>query len=373
MQNDGITPLPDGVHTIVYNFYTTSSGGSVLFSRTISVNTTKGLYTCIIGGGTAPNAPFIAAEKNQLGSQQIFIGITVDGGSELSPRAQLTTGPYSLRSESLTNTANPAGGYVATWGPNNSLGTDGNIFWNGPSRQLEFTGSPSPTSMDTEAQLWFQRPATGGVKNSNTAEIRVTTFEAGILGRTSMQFWLTGLPQAENTFGTVPEMPVLTLNAYDAAGGSNNNGYVGIGITNPSYNLHVNGSICYSGSVCASDFRFKKNITTIQNSLKKISSLTGVSFDWRYDEFNKSFKKTRDIGFIAQDVQKILPEIVSSDNEGYLSVDYEKITAVLTEAMKEQQSQIEGLKTINKDMERRLQALEARISKNISSTSLQGK
>jgi len=373
MQSDGITPLADGAHSIVFNFYATSSGGAAVFSRTISVTTTKGLYTCIIGGGTAPNAPFNTTEKNQVSSQQIFIGITVDGGSELSPRAQLTTGPYSLRAESLTNTATPAGGYVAFWGANNSQSADAALFWNGTARQLAITGTPSPSNMDTEAQLWFQRQATGGVKNTNTAEIRVTTFEPGILGRTSMQFWLSGLPQSENTFGTVAEMPVLTLNANDGGGGSNNNGYVGIGITNPSYNLHVNGSICYSGGACASDIRFKKNITTIQNGLNKIVSLTGVSFDWRYNEFNKSFKKTRDIGFIAQDVQKVLPELVTSDNDGYLSVDYEKITAVLTEAMKEQQTQIENLKAANQNLERRLQALEGHASNTKSSLSTQGK
>jgi len=99
MQNDGITPIVDGAHSIVFNFYTVSSGGSVLFSRTISVTTARGLYTCIIGGGSAPNAPFNSTEMNQIGSQQVFIGITVDGGSELAPRAQLTTSPYTFQAQ----------------------------------------------------------------------------------------------------------------------------------------------------------------------------------------------------------------------------------------------------------------------------------
>ena len=100
MQNDGITPIADGAHSIVYNFYTVSTAGLALFSRTIAVTTAKGLYTSIIGGGIAPNAPFTTTEMGQLGSQQIFIGITVDGGSELTPRAQLTTAAYAYQAQS---------------------------------------------------------------------------------------------------------------------------------------------------------------------------------------------------------------------------------------------------------------------------------
>ena len=100
MQNDGITPIADGAHSIVYNFYTVSTAGLALFSRTIAVTTAKGLYTSIIGGDIAPNAPFTTTEMGQLGSQQIFIGITVDGGSELAPRAQLTTAAYAYQAQS---------------------------------------------------------------------------------------------------------------------------------------------------------------------------------------------------------------------------------------------------------------------------------
>ncbi len=100
LQSDGITPLTDGAHSIVFSFYTVSSGGSALFGRTISVTTSRGLYTCIIGGGTAPNAPFNSTEMNQIGSQQVYIGIKVDAGVELLPRAQLTTTAYTYQAQS---------------------------------------------------------------------------------------------------------------------------------------------------------------------------------------------------------------------------------------------------------------------------------
>lgn len=101
LQNDGITPLPDGPQTIVFNFYDVASGGSPQFSRTTTVNTLKGLYTCILGDGTAGNAPLPAS----VGSQQMFIGIAVNGGTELAPRAQLTTTPYAWMAQSAYSIA----------------------------------------------------------------------------------------------------------------------------------------------------------------------------------------------------------------------------------------------------------------------------
>ncbi|MBP9926015.1 MAG: hypothetical protein KBF45_08465 [Cyclobacteriaceae bacterium] len=125
MQNDGITPLTDGTHSIVFSFYNVGSGGSSLFTRTISVTTSRGLYTCIIGGGTAPNAPFNSTEMNQIGSQQIYIGIKVDAGIELLPRAQLTTSAYTYQAQSAYSMTN---GFV---GGSTEINTSGNISTTG--------------------------------------------------------------------------------------------------------------------------------------------------------------------------------------------------------------------------------------------------
>jgi hypothetical protein len=92
-------------------------------------------------------------------------------------------------------------------------------------------------------------------------------------------------------------------------------------------------------------FRFKTNIAPIENALDKISALNGVSYDWRKDEFkDRGFEDSRQIGVIAQDVEKVLPELVKTDPQGYKAVSYEKLTAVLIEAVKEQQKMIEDLK-----------------------------
>ena len=72
---------------------------------------------------------------------------------------------------------------------------------------------------------------------------------------------------------------------------------------------------------------------------------------WRKDEFkDKNFPENRRVGLIAQEVEKVLPEVVDTDNEGFKSVEYAKMVPLLIEAMKEQQKQIEHLKIQIKEL-----------------------
>ena len=116
---------------------------------------------------------------------------------------------------------------------------------------------------------------------------------------------------------------------------------VGINNATPSYELHVNGRIRTTGINEVSDIRFKKDINPLENSLDKIEQLRGVSYYWRQDEFpNEKFKNGVDLGLIAQEVEKILPEVVLTDNDGYKSVQYSHIVPVLIEAVKELSSEL---------------------------------
>lgn len=90
-----------------------------------------------------------------------------------------------------------------------------------------------------------------------------------------------------------------------------------------------------------SDFNKKENIQTLQDATSKVLKMRGVSFTW---------KGTNDksIGLIAQEVEKILPEVVSTCEDGVKSISYDSIVGLLIEAFKEQQKTIDGLKdTIN--------------------------
>ena len=112
-------------------------------------------------------------------------------------------------------------------------------------------------------------------------------------------------------------------------------------------NLTVTGSVTAScGLLICSDARYKKNITSLDNSLDNILKVKGLRYDLRQAEFpEKNFSEKNQIGFIAQDLEKIFPEMVFTDEKGYKSVDYGRLTPVLVEAVKEQQKQIDDLKS----------------------------
>ena len=110
-------------------------------------------------------------------------------------------------------------------------------------------------------------------------------------------------------------------------------------------NLYITGSVYVQNDVIAydtSDERLKDNIQIIPSAVDKVQSLRGVSFDWS----EQSNFKGHDIGVIAQDVEKVLPELVVDRNTGFKAVKYDKIVAVLIEAIKEQQTQIDELRHI---------------------------
>ena len=87
----------------------------------------------------------------------------------------------------------------------------------------------------------------------------------------------------------------------------------------------------------SSDKRLKKNIKTVDNALDKVMALRGVSFDWKEGG-------SKAIGLIAQEAEKVIPEIVSKDDNGYLGIKYNNLIGVLIEAIKDQQEQINILK-----------------------------
>ena len=103
-----------------------------------------------------------------------------------------------------------------------------------------------------------------------------------------------------------------------------------------------------------SDSRLKKKIESIPNStsLTKVLQLNPVYYEWREDilpsAFVKNHKQGRQIGLIAQEIEDIIPEVVKEEkiyDKEWKGVNYEKLTAVLIGAVKEQQEQIEELKT----------------------------
>jgi hypothetical protein len=94
----------------------------------------------------------------------------------------------------------------------------------------------------------------------------------------------------------------------------------------------------------SSDERLKDNIVNIENAIEKVQSLNGVTWDWN-DNADELQKSIPNVGVIAQEVEQVLPQLVKDRENGYKGVDYAKLTGLLIEAIKEQQVQIDELKS----------------------------
>ena len=108
----------------------------------------------------------------------------------------------------------------------------------------------------------------------------------------------------------------------------------------------------------SSDKRLKENIRDIKGSLKKVQSIRSVKFDWKDDGAKNQF------GFIAQELQAVLPEVVNENPDGYLGVDYSEMIPILVDAIKEQQKIIENLQSSNTQLIAGFKALEDEMSAN---------
>ena len=101
--------------------------------------------------------------------------------------------------------------------------------------------------------------------------------------------------------------------------------------------LTVTGDLVAYGS--PSDKKLKENIKPIESALDKVTKLQGVTFDWKESDSILDIKE--DIGFIAQDVQKVVPELVRENKDGMLSMRHQGIAPILLEAIKELKAEID--------------------------------
>lgn len=156
----------------------------------------------------------------------------------------------------------------------------------------------------------------------------------------------------------------------DGAIWDDGNAHVLIGSTvdsvDPAYNLEVAGVFKTSKIYHSSDARYKEQIQPIDSALSKLLQLEGVYYRWKTDEFaNMNFPEGVQIGLIAQEIEKVFPELVMTDESGFKSVEYANVVAILIEAFKQQQtiianqsSRIEMLENNAKTTDARLENIE---------------
>jgi hypothetical protein len=115
--------------------------------------------------------------------------------------------------------------------------------------------------------------------------------------------------------------------------------------------LIVDGGVGIAGAVnvggdvvafAASDERLKNDIKPIENPIEKINSISGNSFNW--NENKQDIYKGKDYGVIAQEIEKVLPELVNTREDGYKAVKYDKLVSLLIEGIKELSKEVDKLK-----------------------------
>ena len=284
-------------------------------------------------GTGSPASASTLLTANTSSTYTTGIGMTLSGGGGTG--INVTSASSSYNNITSTNSGNAAATYYAVGGLLTSATlSSASTFAKG---YLGYKANGSTNVATNYYAGYFQGKTTVTSDNSptSTSDLEVQNTTSGTIPATFSMRTTTQVTTPDAS-ATLTERMRIT-----------NNGSVGIGTTSPSYKLEVCGTIgttavsVNTSITCSSDIRYKKNITPLPNALKSVMKLQGVNYFWKIKDFpEKQFTNTKQIGFIAQDIEKIYPEMVITDDKGFKSVDYSRLTPVLVEAIKEQQKEI---------------------------------
>ena len=173
---------------------------------------------------------------------------------------------------------------------------------------------------------------------ATTATQVVTIQDSAPGGAAGKLWWESDTGKLKVYYGSawVDAVPIPDMSVYYSKAGGAITGDVTIEQT-----LTVVGNTLIQGTLTeTSDARLKENVAPLQDSLNKVLKLKGVSFN-KIDT-----PEVQEVGFIAQDVEAVIPELVTETEDGIKTVSYSRVTAVLVETIKEQQAQIDELKEL---------------------------
>jgi hypothetical protein len=237
-----------------------------------------------------------------------------------------------------------------------TLASNSNLYWDNTNTRLGIgTAAPlSDLAINTAGNANWALAVTGTARG-----VSAVATDMGVQGQGGV-YGVYGLGSGAGSVGvagsgTGADVALINSGRIDSNGGMtlrSANGAnqivltassVGVKTASPdwAYALDVVGNIRASGTVTWSDVRLKKDIKPIADPLQKVEQIKGVTFNWKEE---KEGQQGEQIGVIAQDVEKVLPQIVTTGNDGYKSIDYAKLTALLVETTKAQQAEIKDLK-----------------------------
>ncbi len=396
-------PVSNGLYFATFRIYDAPSGGAVLWVDTQTVVTSSGLFNAFLGRGTSvPDSVFNDTVR--------YLGVQVFPDPEMTPRQRLTTSGYSFRSGewglSGNNIYRLSGNVgIGTASPTEKLDVAGTV------QATAFVGSgASLTDVDTNPADDITSLSGGsgiaisGAGNSrtinNTGDTNPADDITSLSGGSGISVSGAGNSRTiSNTGDTNPADDVTTAGGVSITGGLNiatSSGDVGIGTSSPFSKLHVSGGDIGFDTTAAYGIRWVSSTGTVRAHLFRwwsdsrlyvtnngINNLTGVylaygATSWTSTsdrrlkeniketayglntllrmpvrEYNLKGSNEKKIGFVAQEIYPILPEIVSKGDEGEFTatsspwgINYTELTPILVKAIQEQQQQIEELKAL---------------------------
>lgn len=362
-----------GAQTLTLKLYDVANGGSELWAETQSVDVVNGVFNVILGEVTPLNLAF---------DEQYWLGITVDPNpTELSPRIQLTSAAYSLNSLTAADTSfsywQKTGDVLHYDGGRVFLGRTNSISGN------EYFGITTPTGADVYGGMYintsdingwpFYGYATGGsfrawhylVPSDSTWRLnyggdKMTVKQDGRFGFRTLnpvssfvivhdQFLNGSTP---GNYGGLTLVQSSNLNNWEFYVSQSTN-HLRLYYNDGALGLFNSATGNYEPS---SDMRLKKNVKPMSGMLNVIKQLEPVTYQLIQDYSNQEA-----YGLIAQDVEKVLPDIVSTINgddgdgiQNLRTVSYTELIPVLIKAVQEQQVIIEELQNQVDELKRRV-------------------
>jgi hypothetical protein len=336
---------------------------------------TVNIGTAVIGTATISSiGGNINFNSHNLTNVNIDSG-TIDGISSLTSTGDLDIGSHGFRANTLTADGLVSGRVVYT-GTNGLLSTESGFEYNAtddrlsaPKIQLSADGGPSVagnvrlgydgSSLDINTPTGYiaigprnlsNHIYTGANQTFFNKRIRLFTFtnsySISSYASTGLENHTTDLTITTNGQNWDSASEGGRIKLYGDTSSNSNNGVEVKGNLKilPDGDSNQAGILRASGDIIAfasSDKHLKDNIIPISNPIEKLLQIGGYTFEWNKKQ---NTYNGQDVGVIAQEIEKVLPEIVEERENGYKAVKYEKIVPLLIEAIKDQQKQIDNLK-----------------------------